>query len=285
MAMIQATRESPWSAVSWGAVFAGALVASTATISLLFLCVGIGLTLVSPWTGQSASGTTIGLSSGIGLVLVQWISAGFGGFVTGRLRTRWTDLHDDEVFFRDTANGLLAWCLSTLIVVFCLAAAAASIARTGAEVAGAAAAQVSREAGSPTTDPTGYLVDVLFRTTGATPPGAADPRAEVTRIFVNAASSGEIPAADKTYLAQMVSQRTGLSQQDAERRVDDVVAKAQAAKNAAKEAADKARKATATASLLFFLSLLVGAFIACVAAAVGASYRDDVPLAVEAKGM
>jgi hypothetical protein len=285
MAMVPTSQESPWSAVSWGAVFAGALVASTATLSLLFLCVGIGLTLVSPWAGQSASGTTIGLSSGIGLVLVQWISAGFGGFVTGRLRTRWTGLHDSEVFFRDTANGLLAWCLSTLIVILCLAAAATSLARTGAQAVGAAAAQIGRESGTSAADPTGYLVDLLFRATGPAAPGAADPRAEVTRIFVNAATSGELPAADKTYLAQVVAQRTGLSQQDAERRVDDVAAKARAATVAAKEATDKARKATATASLLFFLSLLVGAFIACVAAALGASYRDDVPLAVEAKGL
>jgi hypothetical protein len=285
MTMPPAPQESPWSAVSWGAVFAGALVASTATLSLLFLCVGIGLTLVSPWTGQSASGATIGLSSGIGLVLVQWISAAFGGFVTGRLRTRWVGIHDNEVFFRDTANGLLAWCLSTLVVVLCLAAAATSIVRTGAQAVGAATAQASREAAPSMTDPTGYLVDTLFRTTGPTSQATGDPRAEVTRIFVNAATSGEMPVADKTYLAQMVAQRTGLSQQDAERRVDDVVAKARAATTAAKEAADKARKATATASLLFFLSLLVGAFIACVAAALGASYRDDVPLAVEAKGL
>jgi hypothetical protein len=278
--MVSATQESPWSAVSWGAVFAGALVASTATLSLLFFCVGIGLTLVSPWSGQSVSGTTLGLSSGIGLVLVQWVSSGFGGFVTGRLRTRWTNLHDHEVFFRDTANGLLAWCLSTLIVIACLTSAAAAIARTGIQAAGAVTSEVGRAAAQPgaPADPTGYMVDMLFRGIGTRQAEPAEARGEVTRIFVNAAATGEMPEADKTYLAQLVSERTGLSEPDATRRVGDVLTKAEAAKVAAKQTADKARKATATASLLIFLSLVVGAFIACTAAALGASYRDNVPL-------
>lgn len=282
--MTQATVpvESPWSAVSWSAVFAGAAVAATASLSLFFLCAAIGLAGVSPWSGQGMSATAFGVSGGIGLILVQWISSGFGGFVTGRLRTRWANLHSDEVFFRDTANGLLTWCVATLIVAACLTSTISAVTRTGVQAtatvaAGAASGIAEGQAGSPA-DATGYVVDTLFRGAAPTPAGTGDSRAEATRILIAAAANGEMPAADKTYLAQIVAQRAGIAPDEAQRRVDAMLAKAEAAKVKAKEAADQARKAAAVGSLLVFLSLLIGAFIACVGAALGASYRDDVPL-------
>ncbi|QCI68526.1 hypothetical protein [Phreatobacter stygius] len=282
MTQTTAAVESPWSAVSWSAVFAGAVVAATASLSLLFLCAAIGLASVSPWSGQGVGGTALGVASGIGLILVQWISSGVGGFVTGRLRTRWANLHSDEVFFRDTANGLLTWCVATLIVAICLTSTISAITRTGVQAtatvaAGAVGGVTDGQSGS-SGDVTGYVVDTLFRGAAAAPANNADTRGEATRILVSAATSGEMPAADKTYLAQIVAQRAGIGQDEALRRVDAVLAKAQAAKVKAQETADKARKAASLGSLLVFLSLLIGAFIACVAAALGASYRDDVPL-------
>ncbi len=278
--------ESPWAAVSWSAVFAGAVVAATASLSLFFLCAAIGLAGVSPWSGQGMSATAFGISGGIGLILVQWIASGFGGFVTGRLRTRWANLHSDEVFFRDTANGLLTWCIATLIVAACLTSTISAVTRTGVQAtatvaAGAASGAATSPAegqGGSSTDATGYVIDTLFRGAAPTPAGNVDSRAEATRILIAAAASGEMPAADKTYLAQIVAQRAGIAQDEAQRRVDAMLAKAEAAKVKAKEVADKARKAASLGSLLVFLSLVIGAFIACVGAALGASYRDDVPL-------
>ena len=81
-------------------------------------------------------------------------------------------------------------------------------------------------------------------------------------------SPADFPAADRTYLAQVVANRTGLAQPEAQRRVDEVI-------TLARETADRARKATATTSIMFSMSLLVGAFIASVAGALGGHYRDE----------
>lgn len=191
--------------------------------------------------------------------------------------------HTDEVFFRDTAHGFLAWCVSTLVVALLLASIAFGTASTGVQAgatvaSGAAQGATAAVSASAPGDPTGYFVDQLFRL----PPGSqvapadrADTRQEVTRIMVNGAATGTLPPADKSYLAQIVASRTGLSQADAEKRVDDVVAQVDAGAAKAKLAADAARKAGLTTAFTAFLSLLVGAFIAAVSAALGGRLRDD----------
>jgi hypothetical protein len=87
--------------------------------------------------------------------------------------------------------------------------------------------------------------------------------------------NGDVPASDKTYLAQLVAVRTGLSQADSEKRVDDVIAQEKAVEVKARQAADATRKAGAYLSIFTALSMLVGAFIACVAAALGGQQRDE----------
>ena len=52
---------------------------------------------------------------GAGMVAVQVISCALGGYLAGRLRTKWLNVHDHEVFFRDTAHGLLVWAVSALV--------------------------------------------------------------------------------------------------------------------------------------------------------------------------
>ena len=81
------------------------------------------------------------------------------------------------------------------------------------------------------------------------------------------AVGGEIAADDRTYLAQLVSQRTGLTQADAEARVDQVVA-------AAKQDVDTARQAATAIAFAMALSLLIGAFVASVGGAIGGRHRD-----------
>ncbi|WP_102961146.1 hypothetical protein [Mangrovicella endophytica] len=281
------------SAVSWGAIIAGAVAAAVISLVLMLVGSGLGMTMVSPFSNEGVSATTFAVSGIIWLVIVQWLSSGLGGYLTGRLRTRWAATHSDEVYFRDSAHGFLAWALATILVAGLLSSAVSSIVGGGVSAvsnvaAGAAQGGVQaagEQAGNAGggSDPTGYFVDTLFRTDAAAPaaaPGASatgttDYRGEATRILARSAVTGELPDADKAYLATLVARETGQPQDQAQARVDQVIASVDAAKQEAKEAADTARSATATLSLLTALSLVIGAFIAGVAAIFGGRERDD----------
>jgi hypothetical protein len=317
------TVESTKSAVSWGAIVAGAVVAAAVSLILLALASGLGLASVSPWPNSGASLTTFSVMTAIGLIVVQWIASGLGGYVTGRLRTKWTGTHTHEVFFRDTAHGFIMWALSTVLVASLLASATASLVSAGAHGAamvatgvaaggaGAAGSAMTNSGGagsgagggasgasgsagessapagtmvgtmSPVGSVSAYNIDTLFRTAqpnGAGGPGSnADARAEATRILARSLSSGDVPAADRTYLAQLVAARTGVSDTDAQKRVDDTIAQVQADETKARQAADAARKASSAASIFTALSMVIGAFIACAAAALGGQLRDMHP--------
>lgn len=287
---LSASEESSATAVSWGPIIAGAFAASTLTFILMLLGSGLGLTMVSPWSGSGASLTTFAVSGAIWLIIVQWLSSGVGGYLAGRLRTKWVGVHTDEVYFRDTAHGFLAWALATLLVVGVLGSALSSVLGSGVQAASTvasgaamgASAGASANAGPASTDnATSYLVDSLFRPADATKLAAANPDSDAaavgqaSRILIASAAAGEISADDKTYLSRLVAARTGLSEADAKARVDALMAKVEDAKVKAKQAADTARKGSATFALLGALSLVIGAFIASAAAALGGRQRDD----------
>ena len=283
---VSSSTESSTTAVSWGPIIAGAFAASTLTFILMLLGSGLGLSMVSPWSGSGASVTTFAVSTAIWLIIVQWLSSGVGGYLAGRLRTKWVGIHTDEVYFRDTAHGFLAWALATLLVVGVLGSALSTALGSGVQavstVASGAAMGASANAGGASTDnPTSYLVDSLFRPADATKLAAANPDSDAaaagqaSRILIAGATSGEVSADDKAYLSQLVAARTGLSESDAKARVDALVAKVEDAKVKAKQAADTARKGSATFALLGALSLVIGAFIASAAAALGGRQRDD----------
>ncbi len=280
--------ESSTSAVSWSAIIAGAFSASTLTFVLMLLGSGLGLTMVSPWTNQGASITTFAVSAAIWLIVVQWLSSALGGYLTGRLRARWVGVHTDETFFRDTAHGFLAWALATLLVICVAGSSLTSAVGTGVQavsnVASGAAMGASAGAASSADEgnaATSYFVDNLFRPNDATrlaAPGAEGDvvaASQASRILIASAAAGEISPADKTYLGQLVAARTGLSEADATARVDAVLTQAQQAKTKAQEAADTARKAGAAFALMAALSLVIGAFIASAAAALGGKLRDE----------
>lgn len=276
-----AVDETTRSAVSWGAILVGAVAAAAVTLVLVVLGTGLGLSIVSPWRGEGASATTVGVWAVIWLVIVQWLSSGIGGFLTGRLRTKWVRLHTDEVFFRDTAHGFLAWSLATVVGAFILASATASgvgvAARGAADAATAAAAAAPSQAGG-TSDSNGYFVDMLLRTTNPiVDVSKADSRAETNRILARSVQDGQVVLSpeDKTYLAQTVAARTGASQADAEKRVDAIVTQLNEAQAKARAAADEARKRVAQLSIIMALAMAVGAFIASAAAALGGNMRDD----------
>src|ERR1700722_18562899 len=115
------------SAVSWAAIIAGGFVIAAVTMLLLALGSGLSLSSVSPWPGSGVSATTFTVMTAIWLIVVQWLSAGLGGYVTGRLRTHWTGVHSHEVFFRDTAHGLLAWAVASVIGIGLLASGVSAI--------------------------------------------------------------------------------------------------------------------------------------------------------------
>jgi hypothetical protein len=282
------------SATSWGAIWAGAAAAAALSLVLLALGTGLGLSSLSPWADEGASGKALGVGSAVWIALMAIASSALGGYVAGRLRTRWVSLHSDEVAFRDTAHGFLAWAIATLATAAFLSSAVTTIVggglKTGAQVAGTVAGGAAAAAGGDAAksrggeDPTGYFVDQLFRGPkgGAARPSAGNEQAqtaEVTRIFVNAAGSGKLPQEDAQHVAQVVSQRTGMSQQEAEKRVNETFNKMQAkkeeAEKAAREAADKARKASALASLYACITMLLGAFVGSMCGTYGGRRRDD----------
>lgn len=286
--------EAARSAVNWAPIVAGAFAAATLTFILMLLGSGLGLTMVSPWSGESFSATTLAVSTGIWLVVVQWLASAFGGYLTGRLRTKWVGIHTDETLFRDTAHGFLAWALATLLTVFVFGSVLSSALGAGVQAAstvasGAAAGATAAGSSSGNDDAanaTSYFVDTLFRPADPAriaAPGAegdAAAAAQASRILAESAYVGEMSEADKTYLGQLVSARSGLSEAEATARVDTVLQQIEAAKVKAQEAADTARKAAATFAFVSALSLVLGAFIASASAALGGRQRDEDALVV-----
>jgi hypothetical protein len=267
------------SAVSWAAIIGGALAAVAITLLLVALGSGIGLSSVSPWTALNPSATTFTLLAAVWLIIVQWLSSALGGYISGRLRTKWTGIHTDEVFFRDTVHGFLAWALaSVLVVAFAtssISSAVSSAGRAISNVAGSAASTATQAAANQSSGSNGYFVDALFRKDRPDAnTSSQDARAEGARIIARAVANGNLEPGDRTYLAALVASRTGLSQEDAEKRVDDTMAQIKAAEDKAKQAADAARKASAQASFYLFFSMLIGAFIASTAGAIGGRQRD-----------
>jgi hypothetical protein len=251
------------SAASWPSIIAGAFVAASATLILITLGSGIGLASISPWRNHGVTVTTFAVTGAIWLIVTQWISAGLGGYIAGRLRTRWIGTHTHEVFFRDTAHGFITWAVATVL----LAAVLSSSLLAGAGTAGHAVSEPV----------SAYSVDKLFRSAGSTSPltPSTDPRVETGHIIANALADGGVSDTDHAYLVEQVTARTGISKADAQARVDGFVATVMQAQAKLKANSDAARKAAAQTSIFLALSMLVGAFIASVAAALGGRLRDE----------
>jgi len=264
--------EASVSAVSWQAILGGAAADASITIVLVLLGLGLGFAAISPWPNAGATAATFSLVGGIWLIVVQWLSSGIGGFVTGRLRTKWVNVHTHEVFFRDTAHGFLTWAVAALFGAFVMASAMSSAVGTATRAAGTAVS------GSAQAAARAYDVDMLYR--GEKPELAASDQQtqmETTRILARGMANGGVSDADKAYLVDQVAARTGLSHDDAQKRVDDVIAQEKAAETKAREVADAARKSASAVSIFTALSMLIGAFIASAAAAYGGSLRDEHP--------
>ena len=193
------------------------------------------------------------------------ISSAIGGYLAGRLRTKWTGVLAPEILFRDSAHGFLAWAAASVVGAVLLASPASSI--LGSAASGATQAAASTAQSSPMD---GY-VDTLLRPenpSAQTQQQASDPRAEMVRLFTSSYRNGnDMSTPDRAYVAKVVSARTGLSQADAEKRVSDVT-------NQIKTDLDKARKAAMQLAIWLTLSLFIGAFSAALAATEGGGLRD-----------
>src|SRR5665213_887984 len=202
--------ESP--AISWAAIAAGGVAAAALTLVLLAFGVGMGFSVVSPWGNSGVSATTFEIGTGLYLIVVAMLASTIGGYVAGRLRTKWVGVHTHEVFFRDTAHGFLAWGLATVVSAAFLAAAASNIAG-GASSGFAAAAGLSATQSAGFGGQVDYYVDALLRSNPTASPNTTDLRAarrEIARILTTGLRGGDVPAPDRTYLAQVVAARTGL---------------------------------------------------------------------------
>jgi hypothetical protein len=300
--------------VEWAPIVAGAVTAAAISLILLTFGSAIGLATASPWPDSGLPWWLIAIIAALWVLLVQAGSYALGGYLAGRLRAPVNEMPSAERAFRDGAHGFLVWALGVVISAVLVSWAVGTAVKTGVDaastVAGTAIAGTGVAAGSLATqpDPLGYNVDRLLRspstppaepadatataepatsaepetaTTDASAPSAtsvtesASGREGVGRIFVQAIEDGELAADDRTYLAGFVSQQTGLSQADAEARVDEAFAAIQEAERDAREAAEKARIAGAIGAFLTAAALLVAAAAAAAGAGLGGRHRDE----------
>jgi hypothetical protein len=269
LTIIEAQEEAQASGVSWDAIVAGGTATSALSLLLLALGAGLGFSSVSPWSNSGVSAHTFNIGAGLYLIVMAMVASTIGGYLAGRLRTKWVGVHTHEVFFRDTAHGFLAWAFAAVLSAAFLASAASHLA-TGASAGLGQAAGTAANQSLVDGVPMNNFVDTLFRADPAANRPPMDPaaRGEILRIVtVGLRDGGELAAADRAYVAQVVAARTGLSQADAEKRVTDVIVQA-------KTALDDARSAAAHLSLWLTASLLIGAFCASLAATEGGQLRD-----------
>lgn len=262
--------------VDWPAIIGGIVLASGVSVVLLTFGAALGLsfTAVADRPGSHVIG--MGIAVGLWFIWVQVSSFMAGAYLTGRLRRRFHDSTEHESDVRDGAHGLLVW--GGAIIVGALIATSGLGAVTGA-VGSAAGTAVT--AAARTVDPNGYFADSLLRpapgsaltSTGATAP-SGDVNAEVMRILSNAGSD-EVSADDKAYLGQVVAVRTGLSEADANARVDAVLNNYYEARTKVADAAETARKVGIISAFLIAASLLVSAAGAYWAATAGGNHRDE----------
>jgi hypothetical protein len=271
--------------VEWGAVLAGAFLAAAISFVLLTFGTAIGLSATSPWPNAGAPAKLIATLAVLWAMMQQIGAFMVGGYVAGRMRARWHETTQHEVEFRDGLHGGLVWAVGIVIGAALILATAGAAAKTGADLAGKAATTAAASAG----EPMDAVLDSMLRpatvaqaTSGASPPAAAastppaaasaraasaDGRNELARMLASAVASGSLSEQNRTYLTQVVAQRSGLSQQEAEKRVNEAF-------NAAREAADKTRKAAILTGFVAAASLIISFGAAWWAAIRGGQHRD-----------
>jgi hypothetical protein len=266
--MGSSANEASATGVSWPAVFAGSAVTAALGLILLALGTGLGLSSVSVWSNVGASANTIGAAAIAWLIAIEVISSAMGGYLAGRLRTKWASIHTDEVYFRDTAHGFLAWSVALIITVAFLGGAGTTF--MGKSSPASSADHNGLASGGAAFDPNAYFIDLMFREDGSKPTiENTSSRREASVILASALRKGDLSREDQRYLGQLVSAKTQLNQSDGEARVSQAFRQAQ-------DGAEAARKMVAHSLLWAFVALLIGAFCASFSATIGGRQRDHV---------
>jgi hypothetical protein len=250
--------------LQWTSVVAGAFVAAAVSIILIAFGAAIGLSIISSSPSWRDASPALTVASGLYLLLAALVSFGFGGYIAGRLRERWsTSAHSDIVEFRDGTHGLLAWAIAVVITGLVAAASAASLASKAVQPATSPEATTGEAL-------IAYELDRLFRAERRPADGdLAYSRAEAGRILLAATGRQGITPDDRTFLVRLVASKTGIAQPDAERRVGDAIA-------GSTTAVHKARRSAVILGFSTAVSLLVGAAAAWYTSCVGGRYRDGV---------
>jgi len=255
---ISSKDESAGAGISWAAVFAGAFGIGAPGVVLMVLGAGFGLSAVSPWPQANSDAVRTSAGAIIWVILVQLAASAVGGYLAGRLRTKWVSLHTHEVFFRDTAHGFIAWCVALVLTTILFAGYVVSFATRPTS-----ATEIDQSAA--------YFTARLFRGASSTVIDQTV-RNEAAVVLTNALRHPDTASYDQSYLTDVVASATGLSRPEAERRVTETIA-------ADREATDAARKAVAHSLYWLFVAFLVVAFCASYAATIGGRQRDSISIA------
>lgn len=276
------------STASWSAIFAGAVVAIAVSVVLSALGSGLGFAEISPWQGHGVTAKTFAVTTAIWFIIMQWLSSAVGGYIAGRLRTRWHGTHAHEIFFRDTAHGFVTWAVATVVVAGVLLLSVTSTVGGGVQAASTVAAGAAQNDTGANTAIYAYGMDKLFRPADPASASASanaalsasqpEVRSQVAHVVAQAVTTdGTVSDADRAYLASLVAARTGVAADEAQRRVSDFIMTAKQAKDQVKAAADAARKLAARTAIFAALAMVIGAFIACITAVAGGRLRDEHP--------
>ena len=117
--------DRPFDRISWGAIFAGAIIALATQLVLTLLGAAVGLATLNPATGQNPTGVTLGIGAGIWLVISSLISLFLGGYIAGRLGGT----------FNGWLHGLATWATVAMLTILLLTTAAGGLIGTASGLA------------------------------------------------------------------------------------------------------------------------------------------------------
>jgi hypothetical protein len=249
--------------IQWGLIIAGGIAATALALVLHSFAVAIGLSVSSTAPTWRDASIALVLLSGLYLLLAAIVSYGFGAYLAGRMRLPLTTGTPEEIEFRDGTHGLLVWALATLLTGLIALAAVQSLSRAAAPPSGSAASSASVAGESVIA----FDLDRLFRGDRRPEGDINYARAEAARILLTASSHRGLQPEDRSYLVRLVAARTGLAPAEAERRVDDAVARA-------KESINRARRSAVILAFMTGAAALLGAAAAWFAACAGGRHRD-----------
>ena len=265
--------------IDWAAIIGGIVLASAISIVMLAFGSAIGLSFSTASVTAKGYAIGAGIGAAIWFIWVQVSSFMAGSYLTGRMRKRKHNSTEHEVEVRDGSHGLLVWAGGVLIGSYLALSGVSSVVNSIGSIARTATESSATVVGGSPSGSMQYYTDVLLRTpaTATTSSLRSDRPAVASEINTILARStlAEPNPDDQTYLAQIVSQQTGVTAEIAKTRVDDTYASIASAKANVAKVADSARRVGIIAAFLLAASMLVSAAAAYWAATVGGNHRDE----------